>query len=67
MGTVVTRSAMDTAGTVTPVAAVMAIAMEAERVMDMVMAAEPLTHITMAADQGASGVPGVDDNPATGL
>jgi len=58
---------MDTAGTVTTVAVVMAIAMEAERVMDMVMAAEPITHIAMAADQGMSGVRGAGDNSATGL
>jgi hypothetical protein len=57
MGTVATRTAMDTAGTVTTVAAVMAIAMEAGRV----------THIAMAVDQGMSGVRGVGDNPATGL
>jgi hypothetical protein len=56
MGTA-TRTAMDTAGTVTTVAAVMAIAMEAE----------PVTHVAMAADQGMSGVRGVGDNPATGL
>jgi hypothetical protein len=37
--TVGTRTAMDTAGTVTKVAPVMDIAMEAERVMDMAMTA----------------------------
>jgi len=45
--------AMDTAGTVTTVATVMDIAMEAERVIDM----------AMAADQGISGVRGAGDKP----
>jgi hypothetical protein len=52
MDTVGTRTAMDTAGTVTKVAPVMDIAMAAERVMDMAMAAEPVTVTALAADQG---------------
>ena len=63
MDTVATRAAMDTAGTITMVAAVMAIAMEAERVMDMAMPAEPVTHIALAADQPIPGVRGVGDKP----
>jgi hypothetical protein len=55
---------MDTADMVT-VAVVMAIAMEAERAMDMAMAAEPVTHIALAANQGMSGVRGVGDKPVT--
>src|SRR5258708_2999553 len=43
MDTVGTRTAMDTPGTVTKVAPVMDNAMEAERVMDMAMAVEPVT------------------------
>jgi hypothetical protein len=66
MDTVGTRTAMDTAGTVTTVALVMDIAMEAERVMDMAMAAEPVTDTAMAADQGMSGVRGVGDKPGYG-
>ena len=46
---------------------VMGIVMEAERIMDMDMAAKPVTDIAMAADQGMSGVRGVGDNPATVL
>jgi hypothetical protein len=57
MDTADTQTAMDTAGTVTTVAAV----------MDMAMAAEPVTDIAMATDQGMSGVRGVGDNPATVL
>jgi len=53
MDTVATRTAMDTAGTVTTAAAVMAIVMEAERVMDM----------AMAADQAVPGVCKVGDKP----
>jgi len=64
--TVGTRTDMDTAGTVTTVVPVMGIAM-AERIMDMDMAAEPVTDIAMEADQGMSGVRGVGDNPATVL
>ena len=56
---------MDTAGTVTTVAPVMGIAMEAERIMDMDMAVGPVTDIAMSADQGMSGVRGVGDKPAT--
>jgi hypothetical protein len=56
-------------GTVTMVAAVMGIAMEAERVMDMAMGPELVTDNAMAAaDQGISGVRGVGDKPpATAL
>jgi hypothetical protein len=54
--TVGTRTAMDTAGTVTKVAPVTDIAMEAERVMDMAMAAEPVTDTALAVDQGISRV-----------
>ena len=43
MDTVDTRTAMDTAGTVTTVVPVMGIAMDAERIMDMDMAAELVT------------------------
>ena len=50
-------------GTVTMVAPVMDIAMEAERVMDMAMAGEPVTDTALAADQGMSGVRGVGDKP----
>jgi hypothetical protein len=57
MDTVGTRTAMDTAGTVTTVA----------RIMDIAMAAKPVTDTAMAADQGISGVRGVGDNPATAL
>jgi hypothetical protein len=67
MDTVGTRTAMDTAATVTTVVPVMGIAMETERIMDMDMAAEPVTDTAMAADQGMSGVRGVGDNPATAL
>jgi hypothetical protein len=67
MDTVVTRTAMDTAGTVTTVAPVMDIAMEAERVMDMAMAAEPVTGTAMAADQGIPGVRGAGDMPGYGF
>jgi hypothetical protein len=56
MGTVATRTAMDTAGTVTTVAAVMAIAMQAE----------PVTDTARAADQDIPGMCGVADKPATG-
>ena len=58
--TTITRTlTMDTAGThtVTTVALVMDIAMEAERVMDM----------AMAADQGISGARGVGDKPGQGF
>ncbi len=61
MDTAGTRTAMDTAGTVTTVAQVMDIAMEAERVIDMDMAAAPVTDTAMAADQGISGVRGAGD------
>jgi hypothetical protein len=64
--TVGTRTAMDTAGTVTTVAPVMGIAMEAERIMDMDMAAGPVTDIAMSADQGMSGVRGVGDKTGYG-
>ena len=47
--TVGTRTAMDTAGTVTKASPVMDIAMEAERVMDMAMTAEPVTDTALAA------------------
>jgi len=47
---------MDTAGTVTTVAPVMDIAMEAERVMD----------IAMEAERGISGVHAVGDKPGYG-
>ena len=67
MAMVATRTAMDTAGTVTTAAAVMAIATEAERVMDMVMAAKPVMHIAMAAHQDMAGVSGVGDNPTIGV
>jgi hypothetical protein len=59
-----TPTAMDTAGTVTKVAPVMDIAVEAERVMDVAMTAEPVTDTAMAADQGIPGVRGVGDMPA---
>jgi hypothetical protein len=67
MDTVGTRTAMDTAGTVTTVAPVMDIAMEAERVMDIAMAAAAVTDTAIATDQGMSGVRGPGDNPATAL
>jgi hypothetical protein len=54
--TAITRTAMDTAGTVTTVAPVMDIALEAERVMDM----------AMAADQRIPGIHGVGDKPGYG-
>jgi hypothetical protein len=57
---------MDTDGTVTTVALVMDIVMEAERVMGMAMAAEPVTDTALAADQGMSGVRGVSDRPCYG-
>jgi hypothetical protein len=57
---------MDTAGTVTTVAPVMDIAMEAERVMDMAMTAEPVTDTALAADQGISRVREVGDKPGYG-
>ena len=63
MDTAGTRTAMDTASTVTTVAPVMDIAMEAERVIDMAMAAAPVTDTAMAADQGISGVRGAGDKP----
>jgi hypothetical protein len=67
MDTVGTHIATTVAGdTVTTVALVMDIAMEAERVMDMATAAEPVTDTAMAADQGMSGVRGVGDNPGYG-
>jgi hypothetical protein len=53
MDTADTHTAMDTAGTVTTVAPVMDIAMEAERATDT----------AMAADQGIPGVCGVGDTP----
>ena len=56
MDTAATRTAMDTATTVTTVAPVMDIAMAAERVMD----------IAMAADQCIPGVRGVGDKPGYG-
>jgi hypothetical protein len=56
MDTVGTRTAMDTAGTVTTVAPVMDIAMEAE----------PVTDTAMATDQGIPGVRGVGDKPGYG-
>jgi hypothetical protein len=65
MGTVATRTAMDTAGTVTTVAPVTGIATAAERVMDMAMAPE-VTDTALAADQGMSGVRGVGDKPGQG-
>ena len=66
--TAITRTViMDTAGThtatghtVTTAAPVTGIAMEAARVLDMAMAAEPVTD-TMAPDQGISRVYGVGD------
>jgi hypothetical protein len=61
MDTVGTRTAMDTAGTVTTVAPVMDIAMEAERVMDIAMAAAAVPDTAMAADQRIPGVSGVGD------
>ena len=64
--TVGTRTAMDTAVTVTKVAPVMDIAMEAERVMDMAMAVEAVTGTAMVADQAISGVRGVGDRPGYG-
>jgi hypothetical protein len=68
MDTAVTRTAMDTVGTVgtvTTVAPVMDIAMAAERVMDMAMAAA-VVDTAMAADQGIPGVRGVGDKPGYG-
>ena len=56
MDTAATRTAMDTATTVTTVAPVMDMAMAAERVMD----------IAMAADQCIPGVRGVGDKPGYG-
>jgi hypothetical protein len=53
MDTAGTRTATDTAGTVTTVAPVMDIAMEAERVIDMVM----------AVDQDIFGARGAGDKP----
>jgi hypothetical protein len=64
--TVGTRTAMDTAVTVTKVAPVMDIAMEPERVMDTAMAVEPVTGTAMVADQAISGVRGVGDKPGYG-
>jgi hypothetical protein len=58
-----TRTAMVTARTVTTVAPVTGIAMEAERAMDMAVAAEPVTHNALAADPGMSGVRGAGDKP----
>jgi hypothetical protein len=52
-----TRTAMDTAGTVTKVAPV----------LDIAMAAEQVTDTAMAADRGIPGVRRVGDNPATAL
>ena len=63
MDTVGTRTAMDTAGKVTTVAPVIDIAMEAERVMDMAIAAAPVTDTALTADQGIPGVHGVGDKP----
>jgi hypothetical protein len=56
MDTVGTRTAIDTAGTVTTAAPVMDIAMAAERVMDFATAAKPVTDTALATDQGMSGV-----------
>ena len=62
--TTITRTiTMATAGTVTTVAPVMDIAMEAGRVIDMAMAVAPVTDTAMAADQGNSGVRGAGDKP----
>ena len=61
-----THTAMDTAGTVTTVAPVMDMAMEAEGVMDMATAAEAITDTAMAVDQGIPGVHGVGDKPGYG-
>jgi hypothetical protein len=63
MDTAGTRTAMDTAGTVTTVAPVMDIATEAERVIDMAMAVAPVTDTAMAADQGSPGIRGAGDKP----
>ena len=61
MDTAGTRTAMDTASTVTTVAPVMDIAMEAERVIDMATAVAPVTDTAMAADLGISAVRGASD------
>jgi hypothetical protein len=57
---------MDTAGTVTTVAPVMDIAMEAERVMDIAMAVEPVPDTAMTADLGIPGVREGGDKPGYG-
>jgi len=66
MDTAGTRTAMDTASTVTTVAPVMDIAMEAERVIDMATAVAPVTDTAMAADQGISAVRGAGDKHGYG-
>jgi hypothetical protein len=67
--TIITRTitmAMDTAGTHTAPMAPADTVTTVAPVMDIAMAAEPLTDTGMAADQGMSGVRGVGDKPGYG-
>jgi hypothetical protein len=67
MDTAGTHTATTVAGgTVTTVAPVTDIAMEAERVMDFAKGPEPVTDTALAPDQGISGVRGVGDKPGQG-
>jgi hypothetical protein len=65
--TTITRTlTMDTAGTLMATTVAGGTATTVALVMDIAMAAEPVTDTALAADQGISGVRGVGDKPGYG-